>query len=160
MLMDLIHNGWKDVTTPAVVSRIGETVSFEVPGHKPNEAGIVFYWHWGMSRVSKNKEAAWEVMKWLNTEKNRRLSLTGGIGVYVPAHTGTAKWAADQRLLPPAVVSQVANGKPYTVPRAYSVYYSTVAREQISKLSGGSITPEEFVRVTAEQGDRVAEENK
>jgi len=159
-LFDLIHNGWKDVTSQAVISRLGETASFEVPGHKANEGGIVFYWHWAMSKAGKNKDAAWEVMKWLNTEKTLRLALTGGIGVFVPSHTATAQWAAQQKLLPPAVVSQVANGKPYRVPKAWSVYYATVAREQISKLTGGTITPEEFVKVTAEEGDRVADENR
>ena len=160
MLFDLIHNGWKDVTSQAVISRLGETASFEVPGFKPGEGGIVFYWHWAMSKSSKNKDAAWEVMKWLNTEKTLQLALTGGIGVFVPSNTAVAQWAAQQRLLPPAVVSQVANGKPYRVPKAWSVYYATVAREQISQLTGGSISPEQFVKNTAEQGDRVAEENK
>lgn len=160
MLFDLIHTGWKDVTSQAVISRLGETASFEVPGYKANEGGIVFYWHWAMSKAGKNKDAAWEVMKWLNTEKTLHLALTGGIGVFVPSHTATAQWAAQQKLLPPAVVSQVANGKPYRVPKPWSVYYATVAREQISKLTGGTITPEEFVKVTADEGDRVAEENR
>lgn len=160
MEMDLIHNGWKDATNPTAVSRMGDTGSFEIPGHKPNEAGIVFYWHWALSKASKNKDAAWEVMKWLNTEKSLRLALTGGVGVFVPAQVAAAQWASQQKLLPPGVVAQVANGKPYGVPKAYPVYYSTVAREQISKLTGGTISPEEFVKVTAEQGDRVADENR
>jgi len=116
----------------------------------------VFYWHWAMSKSSKNKDAAWEVMKWLNTRRrsgwpDRRHR---GLRSLQPPRGpvgGAAKAPA------PGGGVAGANGKPYRVPRpGRSTTRPGPRADQAS--SRGEHHAEQFVKNTAEQGDRVARE--
>ena len=55
MVLTLIHFRWKEMNSPDVTSRIGKSVSFEVPGWKPGEGGAAFFWVWGILKTSKSE---------------------------------------------------------------------------------------------------------
>lgn len=153
--VDLQYFAWDEVDSDAVVERIGRTVSFELPAREgEGKGGIPFYWMWGISEASAVKEAAWEFVRWFTQEDNLKLTLTEGIGVYVPTDTALAQWAADQGRLPPAIVPTIAKAQFYQLNPQIGQVRQTV-RRWVEQLWLNAVTPAEFREGSAREIDEL-----
>jgi len=144
MIVDLIYFAWDEIKSKKVTDRIGTSISFQVPTSTgQGKGGIPFYWMWGVSGASKNKEAAWEFLRWFLQEPNLKVSLTKGIGVYVPTDTRIGDWAAQENVLPPAVIDAIKRAQVYRLNPVIGPARQTV-RKHVEKLLLKEITPAEF----------------
>ncbi|MBI4574345.1 MAG: extracellular solute-binding protein [candidate division NC10 bacterium] len=144
MIVDLIYFAWDEIKSQKVSDRIGVSVSFQAPtSGGPSKGGIPFYWMWGVSGASKNKDAAWEFLRWFVHEPNLKLTLTKGIGVYVPTDTRIGDWAAQENVLPPAVIAAIKQAQVYRLNPQIGQVRQTV-RKYVEKLLLKELTPREF----------------
>lgn len=144
MIVDLIYFAWDEIRSKKVTDRIGSSVSFEVPTSSGSgKGGIPFYWMWGISGSTKQKEAAWEFLRWFVREENLKLTLTKGIGVYVPTDTRLGDWAAKENVLPPAVIAAIKRAQVYRLNPQIGQVRQTV-RKYVERLLLRDLTPQEF----------------
>ncbi|MFI5340055.1 MAG: ABC transporter substrate-binding protein [Candidatus Methylomirabilales bacterium] len=152
MIVDVLYFSWDEIRSKKVADRIGRSISFEVPGSTgAGKGGIPFYWMFGVSGKSNQKDAAWEFLRWFMREDNLRLTLTKGIGVYVPTDTRLGDWAASQNILPPAVVAALKRAQVYQLNPQIGQVRNTV-RIHVEKLDLNALSPAEF---TKESGNAV-----
>jgi multiple sugar transport system substrate-binding protein len=153
MILDLTYFAWDEMVSEAVVSRIGQSVSFEAPASEGKGAGgIPFYWMYGISERSGAKDAGWEFLRWFMTEDNLKLALTEGIGVFVPTDKRIANWAAEQNRLPPAIVPAIEHAQVYQLnPQIGQV--RQLVRKYTELLYLDQLTPEQFREQSAKEID-------
>jgi multiple sugar transport system substrate-binding protein len=144
MTVDLTYFSWSEIVSPKVKDRIGKSVSFNLPTRgSENKGGIPFYWMWGIADGSKVKDAAWEFLRWTTSEDNLKLALTKGIGVFVPTNRAVGTWAAEQNLLPPAIIPAIEKAQIYKLNPQIGVVRETL-RQWVEKLWLNQVTPAEF----------------
>ena len=146
MVVDNLYFAWDELNSQKVIDRIGKSTSFEAPASSGDgKGGIPFYWMWGICERSKAKEQAWEFLRWFMQDENLQLTLTKGIGVYVPTDRRIGAWAAQHDLLPPAIIPAVAHAQFYHLnPQIGQMRYLLQAWSE--KLSLNALTPAQFVQ--------------
>ena len=165
MVMSWLHDWWNQVQWPEVVNKIGETGSALIPsylggirGPSPSLLGV---WFWAISMDSDNKDAAWEFIKWVNSDEIAKYMITpqeGIKGSFLPARKSIAKWAAEQGYCPPATVQdsmRIQCREP--VPPEIGVAQFEIFGSYVERLLNGDITPEQFVDETAKEINELME---
>lgn len=159
MVVSWLHDFWKDSQSEEIKANIGETGTFLFPSRGTSQGGYIGYWGWGISKDSKNSEAAWEFVKWANSDEVQTYMLQEGGGSFQPAKISLAEWGAENGLIPPATVE---GGKTCVLPYPF---YDVM--DQIWKLTeplheellSGAITPQQFYDSHVEQIDAILKES-
>lgn len=143
MVMDVIYLGWNDYRKPNVQQVIGNSGSFKIPALTPGSGTMPFYWSRGITQSSKNKEASWELLRWLMHPDSLKLALQKGTGVFVPTSMPLLDWAASSSIVPQGVADAVKEATFYrlnaAVPQA-----RTVVRKYTEQITLSKITPDQY----------------
>lgn len=152
MLVGMIYFFWKDVNDPALIDKIGKTGDMAIPGLKPGEGTMPFWWVWAVANdlPPEKAHAAWQLVKWLTERQQLETALTKGQGVFVPTDIATLDWAASNSIIPPSLGDVMKKAKHYNVPPII-VPYRPIVQKYVEKLLLNEITPEEFVAQSAQE---------
>ncbi len=150
MIIDVLYFSWDDIRSKKVTDRIGRSISFQVPTSTgEGKGGIPFYWMFGVNDKCRYKDAAWAFLRWFMREDNLKLTLTKGVGVYVPTDTRLGDWAAAENILPPAVVAAVKRAQVYRLNPQIGQVRNTV-KGYVEKLDLNALTPADFTKQSGE----------
>jgi len=169
MMMSWMHDWWYQITWPEVVDEIGETGSAMIPSQTGGISGSNLHaggpsWVWAISADSDTKDAAWEFIKWVQSDKIQKYMLSpkeGAKGSFAPARTLTAEWAAKHGYVPPATVESIITRKTNSrdkvmppIPETSKILHELFG-SYVQDLLTGSINPEQFVDRTAEEINQI-----
>ncbi len=157
MVYSWAYLAWKEAQLPETIARIGRTESWKMPGRIPGMGVRGGGWYRAISGDSKQKDAAWEFIKWACSDENIKLALTDGPGSFCAPSIELADWAARERIIPPAMAeAAMEEMRPFSrspaIPAA-AIYM----REMCEKLLEGRITPEEWTKQTGEELERLGQ---
>ena len=86
-------------------------------------------------------------------------ALTKGRGVFVPINVQLAQWAGNQGRIPPAIVSAIMKAQPVPVNPVIARVRNNIFRSYYEQLTLKQISPEEFVRKSGEDIDKLMKES-
>jgi len=159
MVMTWLYFAWKDVISAERISQIGETGDFLFPSWKSGAGGFGSCWVRAINKNTPDKKAAFEFLKWANSDENILLALREGPGAFVPASIAAAKIGADEELIPPAC-SKSFEVLEWVAVRSVPVVEScrNILRRYHESLLMGQITPKEFVTRTGKEAQQLLKE--
>jgi len=150
------HGWWSDfwdrVTAPEVIADIGESGSISLPTIDPDEGVFLSCWGYGIPKMSKNSEAAWEFIKFMMSEEIALAqSRESGTGIAQPK---VNEEAIEKGWLAPANEIEIPRSRqtPNLV-QAWAIadLYWTYA----PALYAGDLTPEQFVDTVAKKTEEI-----
>ena len=143
---------WDRVSSPEIIADIGETGSVPLPTLEADGGGFNALWSYGIPKMSKNPEAAWEFLKFLISEEASMAMIeNSGTGLAQPEIN---EKAMDQGLIASANRVTIPRSKPN--PRyIHGWAISDLYWRYSASLYAGDITPEQFIDLLIERTEKI-----
>jgi len=169
MLISWASDYWTDVNRSELISKIGKTGTFDSTfldyafNKKPHEAGTYAgWWGWAISVDSKNKEAAYEFIKWTvdpNTCKKRlQYAWENFQGISLSGSKEVAEWGVKEGYVPIALYEAYKTARAMQTEFPELTNAVQIERDNHEKLLSREITPAEFVEITGNEIEKMMHE--
>lgn len=144
MIESWLHDFWNEMKDPDMVAKIGETGTYLLPPYVEGNPGWVGFWGWGVSKDSKNPEAAWEFIKWVTSLDTAKKWIPNAGAVLLPPQKDVQEWGVGEGLFVPAQVEATATAEAVvTLPEVDLIRKGV--RQYHELLMANAMTPTEFV---------------
>jgi multiple sugar transport system substrate-binding protein len=145
MCVSWLHDFWGTAQLDETKAKIGETGTFVFPSDTDMKGGYIGYWGWGISKDSKNPDAAWEFVKWFNSEEMQKAMLSDkGAASFLSAQTAVSEWGVENGYIAPATAEAATTAQQFIFFDQLDLLRAA-NRPAHEELLGGTITPEQFV---------------